>query len=94
MYGNFDVIKIITLAPELPKAMEVIQALKDHNIVVSMGKTSALFKSYKQHDVFLLGHSSSDLSTAEKAVDYGATFVTHLFNAMVSVSSAIFLIKK
>lgn len=44
MYGNLDVIKIITLAPELPKAMEVIKSLKDQNIVVSMGKNDVLFK--------------------------------------------------
>jgi len=35
--------------------------------------------------VVSLGHTSSDMETSIRAVQNGATLITHLFNAMLSV---------
>lgn len=35
--------------------------------------------------VVSLGHTASDMETSIRAVQNGATFITHLFNAMLSV---------
>ena len=63
-FGCIDNISIITIAPELKYATEMIQILTQHNIVCS------------------IGHSTSNIDNAEDGVNAGATFITHLFNAM------------
>lgn len=57
-------IKLITLAPELPGALELIPVLREMNITPS------------------IGHTNADYETVVKAISQGATYATHLFNAM------------
>ena len=57
-------VALVTLAPELDGASEVIRALVERGVVVS------------------IGHSAADHGQARQAVDAGARWVTHLFNAM------------
>lgn len=72
MYPNLTNVSMITLAPELDSAYEVIKELRKKGIVIS------------------LGHSMADLKCGESAVQSGATFITHLFNAMLPVSYLVF----
>ena len=54
----------MTIAPDLPGALEVIAALVERGVIVS------------------LGHTPATAEQATAAVDAGARWVTHLFNAM------------
>jgi len=55
---------VITLAPELPGALDAIEA------VVAAGAIAAI------------GHTDADAEVTARAVDAGARYATHLFNAM------------
>jgi N-acetylglucosamine-6-phosphate deacetylase len=57
-------VAVVTLAPDLPGAAEVLAALVERGVVVS------------------LGHSPVDAGGATAAIDAGARWVTHLWNAM------------
>ena len=60
-------VALVTLAPELPGALDMLRDLIDRGVVVS------------------LGHSSATAAEATAAVDAGARWVTHLFNAMAPI---------
>ena len=60
-------IKMITIAPELDGALEVIEHLSKSGVIAA------------------IGHSQSDAATAQKAIDRGASVVTHFNNAMPKV---------
>ena len=55
---------LVTLAPELDGALDVIGSLVRRGVTVS------------------IGHTGADTAAAQAAVDAGASWVTHLFNAM------------
>ena len=57
-------VAIVTIAPDLPGALEVITALVERGVIVS------------------LGHTPATAAQATAAIDTGARWVTHLFNAM------------
>ncbi|KOC66315.1 Putative N-acetylglucosamine-6-phosphate deacetylase [Habropoda laboriosa] len=65
MYGTLENVCLVTLAPELPNALNVIAELCKRGIKVS------------------LGHSIANQHEGEEAVKSGASFITHLFNAML-----------
>lgn len=48
MYGNLEGVKLVTLAPELPGAIEAIKTLHQQGIVVSAGHTEATEKELKE----------------------------------------------
>ncbi len=57
-------IREMTIAPELPGALELILILARQGVIPS------------------LGHSNATLQEVLRAIDFGATHVTHFFNAM------------
>ena len=57
-------VALVTLAPDLPGALDIVEALVTCGVVVS------------------LGHTPATAEQATVAVDAGARWVTHLFNAM------------
>jgi N-acetylglucosamine-6-phosphate deacetylase len=62
-----DVIKSITVAPEIPGALSLIKKFSENGIVVS------------------LGHTECSYDEALKAVEMGASHVTHLYCAMSGI---------
>lgn len=65
MLKHKDVVRILTMAPEMQGALQAIKSITEQSdIVVSIGHTDA---SYEQ---------------ALEAIKAGASYVTHLFNAM------------
>lgn len=69
IYGTENlesVIKLITLAPELPGSLDLITSLR----------------TKYPHIRISLGHSSSDYQTGLDALSKGASCLTHTFNAM------------
>jgi N-acetylglucosamine-6-phosphate deacetylase len=62
-----DVIRSITIAPEIPGALSLIKRFSENGIVVS------------------LGHTECSYDEALKAVEMGASHVTHLYCAMSGI---------
>ncbi|CAG8473306.1 21216_t:CDS:2 [Dentiscutata erythropus] len=62
--GKDQIVKIVTVAPEVEGVLDSVEDLVRAGITVS------------------LGHSSATIAQAESAVEKGARFITHLFNAM------------
>ena len=64
-----DIIRLITMAPEMPGGLDMIHAITGQTeIVVSIGHTDAVFE------------------TAMAAIKAGASYITHLFNAMTALN--------
>jgi N-acetylglucosamine-6-phosphate deacetylase len=59
-----NALKEMTIAPELPGALDIILELSREDVAMS------------------LGHSAASLEDTLRAIDHGASHVTHLFNAM------------
>ncbi|MGH3036173.1 MAG: N-acetylglucosamine-6-phosphate deacetylase [Gaiellaceae bacterium] len=57
-------VRLVTLAPELPRALEAVERLAAAGIVAG------------------LGHSRANALTVRAALDAGARFATHIWNAM------------
>ena len=62
-HGSGKIVEM-TIAPELPGSLDIINKLASLGIVAS------------------LGHSNATLTDVLKAIDYGASHVTHFFNVM------------
>ncbi len=74
VYGgaaNLEHVRIITCAPELDGAEEMIQRFTDMSYAKGPGKR-----------IISIGHSNATISDAGRGVSSGATMITHLFNAM------------
>ena len=59
-----DLVRLVTVAPELPRALDAVERLAAAGIVPA------------------LGHSRANALTVRAALDAGARFATHIWNAM------------
>lgn len=66
--GDPSVVRMITLAPELPGAQPFIHQATSHGIIVS------------------IGHTSATAEQTHQAADWGASRVTHTYNAQTPFS--------
>lgn len=72
-------IKVMTIAPEMPGAMQVMRmvALRNNSVNGSEGS---------HHPIHLsIGHSKATYERLAEAIDNGLEGVTHIFNAMPSI---------
>jgi N-acetylglucosamine-6-phosphate deacetylase len=65
--GSSGLVRLVTLAPELPRALDAVERLAGAGIVAG------------------LGHSRANALTVRAALDAGARFATHIWNAMAPV---------
>ncbi|KAF9984478.1 putative N-acetylglucosamine-6-phosphate deacetylase [Modicella reniformis] len=77
---DLQCVKIITCAPELDGVMESIPDLVKAGITVSV--ETMIPDLVKAGIIVSVGHSMANIFQAEQSVENGATFITHLFNAM------------
>lgn len=61
-----DVVKIITMAPEIESAMEFIKSVQEENKTITLA----------------IGHSSCTYEETIEAIDKGISHAAHIFNAM------------
>jgi N-acetylglucosamine-6-phosphate deacetylase len=61
-------LRVLTLAPELPDALDVIESVVAGGAVASVG------------------HTEADAATTRRAIEAGARYATHLFNAMAPLT--------
>ncbi len=59
-----EMVRIMTVAPELEGAEEAFRLLKQHRVLISIGHTNATY------------------AEAVRGIEWGATHVTHMYNAM------------
>src|SRR5690349_8029741 len=98
VYKDLSNVVMITIAPEIPGAIEVIRQLSNMGIIVSVGNTILVFFAliiffiiiyYNKLKLIKIihfkGHSAASVVVGEEAVNNGANFITHLFNAMLPV---------
>jgi len=81
--SSFDpAVRLITVAPEVPGVMEAIDEVVNRGIFVSIGHRygSFLLQLQSRSTTTLFSVASTEIATA--AIQHGAKFITHLFNAM------------
>ncbi|KAM4698045.1 N-acetylglucosamine-6-phosphate deacetylase [Rhinophrynus dorsalis] len=70
--------------PELLATYGSLEGVSILTLAPEMGKSTEVIRELVQRGICVsLGHSVANLSQAEEAVKQGASFITHLFNAML-----------